>query len=519
MRWLLFVLIALTYHVLGQISFLTALPDSPAGPALAWLPTGFAVGAVLLYGYGVWPAIALGSLMNGNFSVLPALTIAGFIAANTVDPLAAVWVSRKVVGREIDFYRPRDLIRFILVVIFVSSPLSATIGATSLHMTQNLPNLGYEVTWFTWWISDALSVLVLTPLMLAWGGKINGIGNYGSILEKVLTSVAGFGVLYLIFSTPLGRDTIHFVYWVFPFIIWFAFRHGFRATTASVFVLAVVTIAATSQGVGPFVGKSVDLSYLFVQSFLMISAITALIVASLVNERDRAIQNRDEFFMVASHELSTPLTVLGMLSKFLNRLVAKEELDSMTWTQRAELVKMNSRETQRLSKLVEDLLEGSRISAGKLTLELGETDITEIVKDVVKEFAEQAEQAGVTIHLDAKESVVGNWDERRLFFVVRTLIANALKFGEGKPVFVSVKRNENRAIVAVEDQGIGIARESFERIFERFTRLKSVTSYGGLGQGLFISSAVVRGHGGRVRVESEPGRGSRFIVELPGVQN
>ncbi len=517
MKWLLIVLIGLTYYVLGQISFLTVLPISPAGPALAWLPTGFAVAAIYLYGFGIWPGIALGSLLNADLNVVAIPVVAGFVIANTLDPIIAVWLTRRGLGREVDFYRPLDVIVFILVVSFVSSPFSASVGAASLFMSHAIPPniFNFALTWLTWWISDLLSVLVLTPLLMSWRQAAPLLQNKRNLGAKIFGGILGVAVLYTIFSMPLGRDTIHFVYWVFPVILWQAIRHGLRVTAASIFLLALVTVWATSQGIGPFIGPSMELSFLYVHSFLAVSSITALLVVAVVSERDRAIHNRDEFFLIASHELYTPLTVLSMLSKFLDKLVSKEGLDSMTRAQRMDLIRMNSKETQRLSKLVEDLLEGSRIAAGRLVLEPVDTDLSEIVREVIHEHSDQASQSNVSVHLNAGTEILGKWDERRLYFVVRTLMANALKFGEGNPISISVERKGSLATIIVEDKGIGIAEGSQQRIFERFSRLKSVASYGGLGQGLFISMAIMRAHRGNIRVESRPGKGSTFIVELP----
>lgn len=517
MKWLLLALIALTYHVLGQISFLTALPDSPSGPTLVWLPTGFAVGVVFLYGFRVWPAIAFGSFINADLAITPLHTAIGFTLTNTLDPLLVVWLVHRLIGQSVDFSRPRDVTKFIGVVSLVSSVVSATMGATTLQLSKSVPSFSFLMSWSTWWISDVVSVLVIVPLMMAWARQANAVENKNRVIEKILVAIIGLAVLFLIFSIPLGKDTIHFIYWVFPFIIWHAFRHGFRVATTSMFILALVTIGATSQGIGPFLGKSVVLSFLYVQSFLVTSAMTTLLVVALVAERDRAIQNRDEFFLIASRELSAPLSMLGMLSKFLDRLVAKEELDSMTRTQRAELVKMNSRETQRLSRLVEDLLEGSRISAGKLVLHKGEMDLASLVREVVDEVKGQTELAGVSIYLDAPPEAKGEWDEKRMLFVVRTLIENALKFGENKPVSVSVARESSHVELVIEDKGVGIPLENQSRIFERFARLDSSAASGGLGQGLFISAAIVRAHGGEIAVKSAVGRGSRFSVRLPVV--
>jgi signal transduction histidine kinase len=170
-----------------------------------------------------------------------------------------------------------------------------------------------------------------------------------------------------------------------------------------------------------------------------------------------------------------------------------------------------------LVRLTEDLHEVGRINAGRLSLDPEPTDLGEVVAEVVNRLEETAKRAGCSIGIRADEPVVGLWDRSRIDQVVTNLLMNALNFGRGRPVEVSVGAKDGTALLTVRDHGIGVSPENQSRIFERFERAVSERSYRGIGLGLWITRQIVDAHGGSIGVESEPGKGATFRVQLPGV--
>ncbi len=222
-----------------------------------------------------------------------------------------------------------------------------------------------------------------------------------------------------------------------------------------------------------------------------------------------AVAARDDFLSIASHELKTPLTSLVLNSDSLRAAAQRGDLQSVA--RKAEAVRRN---VDRLSRLVSSLLDISRISAGRLDLELEEVDLAQVVRDVSARFEDEARRAGCAVRLSAPEPAVGRWDRLRLDQVVTNLLSNAIKYGRGRSVEVSVESREGLATLTVRDHGIGISPADQRRIFERFERAVSKRNYGGFGLGLWIVRQIVESLGGTVRVESVPGEGSTFQVEL-----
>lgn len=247
--------------------------------------------------------------------------------------------------------------------------------------------------------------------------------------------------------------------------------------------------------------------------------ITARLLARLEREQlyDQAVaavRVRDEFISVASHELRTPLTSLQLQLEILKR-PRKPTQPPLSAEAVKDKVDVLSRQATRLSQLINELLDVSRIGDGRVHLDLAQVDLGSVARDVVARLAGDAERAGSAVRLSADEGVVGRWDAVRLEQVFTNLLGNAFKFGAGKPVEVTVERKGALASITIRDHGIGIAPQDLERIFERFERAVSARRYGGLGLGLYIVRQIVEAHGGRVRAESVPEAGSTFTVELP----
>jgi signal transduction histidine kinase len=155
------------------------------------------------------------------------------------------------------------------------------------------------------------------------------------------------------------------------------------------------------------------------------------------------------------------------------------------------------------------------VAEERLRLELGEVDLTQVVREVLERFQEEAQRMGTGVELRGAEPVVGRWDRGRLEQVVTNLVSNALKYGAGAPVEVEVRSSGSMALLEVKDHGIGIAPEDLERIFGKFERAVPVRKYGGFGVGLYIVRQLVEALGGAVEVESAPGAGTTFHVVLP----
>ncbi|TMA16519.1 MAG: HAMP domain-containing histidine kinase [Deltaproteobacteria bacterium] len=173
------------------------------------------------------------------------------------------------------------------------------------------------------------------------------------------------------------------------------------------------------------------------------------------------------------------------------------------------------RQTERLSRLIDRLLDVSRIAQGRLDLWLEEFDLAVLVRQVADNFREPAAQARAPLELQLPEKAEGSWDRLRIEQVLVNVLSNAVKYGAGKPVSVKLEVEQERVRLAVHDQGIGIPAEDVSRIFGRFQRAASIRNYGGLGLGLYITRHIVEAHRGTIAVASSVGEGSTFSIDLP----
>lgn len=231
--------------------------------------------------------------------------------------------------------------------------------------------------------------------------------------------------------------------------------------------------------------------------------------ARLYAEVQRAIQVRDEFLSISSHELKTPLTSLQLQTQLLRRLHPEAPQEE------EHVLQGMSRQIKRLARLTNDLLDVSRISSGQFTLDRRRVDLGELLHEVVDRLREEAAAVGSWIAVTAPPGITGHWDRHRLDQALSNVLANAVKYGRGNPIAVRATAAEEKATVIVEDAGVGIRPEDIALIFDRFARMETVEKTGGLGLGLYIVRQIVDAHGGTVEVESEQGKGSLFRLTLP----
>src|SRR5262249_2727217 len=270
--------------------------------------------------------------------------------------------------------------------------------------------------------------------------------------------------------------------------------------------IATMTLLASADGPSPNVAIAGELAH---------RAAMAIDSARLSYEAQQAIRVRDEFLSIASHELRTPLTPLRLQIQDLAERARTAKLLAQPMERVTARLENAARQVDRMPRLVSTLLDVTRIVAGRIVLEREPVELVALVREVLDRAEPEVQRANYRIQFAGAGPLVGHWDRLRIDQVLTNLVSNAMKYGGGKPIEISVRRGDGSAILRVCDHGIGIPREQLERIFGRFERAVSERSYGGLGLGLYIVRRFVEAHGGTVRVESQVGEGSVFIVELP----
>ncbi len=250
---------------------------------------------------------------------------------------------------------------------------------------------------------------------------------------------------------------------------------------------------------------------------LALRAATAIDNANLYRQAQSAIRVRDEFLSIASHELKTPLTPLKLQTQGLMRALKSESAVTLKQEKIEKMVEVSDRQIGRLSRLIDDLLDISRISNGKLSLNREEFDLIALIRDVAERFSDQLARAECSLELNAAiPSLFMQGDPFRLEQVVINLLTNAIKYGPAQPIRIAVQRqDEGHVRLLFQDHGIGIAKEDQKRIFERFERAVSESHFGGLGLGLYIVAQIIEAHEGTITVRSKLGAGSTFTLTLP----
>lgn len=237
--------------------------------------------------------------------------------------------------------------------------------------------------------------------------------------------------------------------------------------------------------------------------------------ALLYGAAQSAIRARDEFVSIASHELKTPITSLKMQLQMMLRGINVEKGTTPTPEKLFKSLTSSTNQIERLTVLIEDLLDVTRIETGKLNYKFEQVDLSQLVKEVTERFSEEVKYSKTIFRQHLDDNVLVFCDRYRIEQVFVNLVSNALKYGSNNPIDVSVTQENGKAIIIVKDQGLGIAKDLQGKIFERFERAISSTNISGLGLGLYITKQIVDAHQGWIEVESDLGVGSTFKICLP----
>lgn len=234
------------------------------------------------------------------------------------------------------------------------------------------------------------------------------------------------------------------------------------------------------------------------------------------NKSQDEIKARDEFLSIASHELKTPLTTMLLkLNNMLNR-IKNVSLSNFSVPELMNVLENAQQQIKWLTAMINDLLNVSLITTGRMSLERKNSDLVQITKDVIENFKELIKQENYQVEFDYKQSVIGYWDNVRIEQAITNLVSNAIRYGNKKPIFIKIENGGKIARFMIKDQGKGIGRGEQKHIFARFRRGDHENGYTkGLGVGLYITDQIVKAHGGEIKLSSQPNKGSTFIIELP----
>jgi len=276
---------------------------------------------------------------------------------------------------------------------------------------------------------------------------------------------------------------------------------------------ALATVA--NCGSGLLEGTPIEVVLLYTAGLIL----TAYLAVSLAWQRQMSVRHAEEaelahqrlqvFLGMVTHDLRNPLAaVLGHL-QILSRGAAQMPPDR----QRQALLSIEAA-AHHMGRLVDDLRDAGTIGAGRFAIRKARGDLVEIARRVLD--LHQVAANGHHLVLDAPERLEGEWDGERVSQLLANLISNAIKYSPaGGEVRVTVRQVAREAVVGVSDQGPGLSGAQIGQLFQPFTRLHHGREVQGVGLGLYISKAIVEAHGGRIWAESEPGRGSTFVVALP----
>jgi signal transduction histidine kinase len=513
--------LAVVYWVVARLSLALALVHGQVTPI--WPPTGIALVAILVYGPRMWPAIFVGALAV-NLPIGPSPEGAALIAAgNTAAPLVAAALLRRV-GFRIELDRLRDAAAIIGLGALAAMTVSATIGTAVLVLSGTADPGGFWPTWAVWWGGDAMGVLIVAPYLLSLLPGSPGPRLTPRTAGLLAGLIAGIGVV----TAAVFLSGLRIEYLVFPLIMVAAWRYRLRGAAPAALVASGIAIWSAVNGIGPFAGGTLTEKMITLQVFNVCVALTSFVLASFVATRERqqeamrlyasataASEAKSAFLTLAAHEFRTPIAVInGYLS-----MLSDGSLGAVPggWARPLHVLDLKTAE---LTRLVDTLVQASLIEAGHEPAATQLIDLRRIVEDA----AVRARPRADLLHADIATRVAGTAvmveaDRAELGRLLDNLINNSLSYSNPPArLAIDLSAEAGRAVVRVEDNGVGIPADQLDNIFDRFFRGPGpkVSKVPGVGLGLYIGRQLAEHNGGQLVVErSTPGEGSVFALAIP----
>jgi len=500
-----------------------------------WPPTGLALAAVLLWGYRSWPAIFTAAVIANATTAGSVATAIAIATGNSLEAVVGAYLINRCSRGCNTFSTPDSVAKFALICVVIATPISASIGLTSLATAGYIERTNFANAWVTWWLGDVTGALVVAPVIVLWASSHYHAFNRNEFLETVgvLATAAAVGLIAfspLIEQTP-SRDPLGFLA-ILP-MLWAALRRGPRDTATVALVLAGITIWGTLTGGGPFTTADLNASFLLVLMFLISITVPSLLLSADVEVRKKAEESlrraqielerkvaertqelelanaaKSRFFAMASHDLRQPLHALGL---FVAQL--RTPLKSGERTKTIELVDATRKE---MDEMFNSLLDISRLDAGILTPKITEFPIARLLQKIETRFDQATREKGLRLRVRRSDAWVRS-DAMLLERILLNLVSNAVRYTLRGGIIVGCRRLGEMLRIEVWDSGPGIPEDQKRNIFGEFFQLPAPerNRYGGLGLGLAIVDRlrVLLNH--QIDLASTVGRGSRFAIRVP----
>src|SRR5260370_13069284 len=269
-----------------------AIPFTSGNVSPLWPAAGVALAATLLFGYRIWPAVALAAFIVNFFTAVPHVAALGIALAETVGPICGGWLLRRVPGFRPSLPRLRDVLGLATLGAFCGTAVSATIGTTVLFLTGVNAWSGFASAWRVWWLGDAMGVLIIAPLVVTFT-RLMSIRGTRRLLELALLLVGAVGSALLMLDPRLGLlGADVFAFGVFPFVLWGAIQFDAAGAAIVTFLISAIAPWGTAHGAGPFIRANPLQNAMLLQSFLGVTAVSGMVLAAVIAERAQLIREQ-----------------------------------------------------------------------------------------------------------------------------------------------------------------------------------------------------------------------------------
>ena len=527
----------IAYVLFGRLGQMIALHQVTA----IWAPSGISLAILLLFGYGMWPVIFLGSfVINFWYASSPIAGISTFFSSIEIGigSTLAIVLSMYLIQTYSSYQKIAtatfDTVIFLLVGFFCPV-IAALIGGTALMMAKLIPSQDFFQVCFTWWIGDVIGIILVAPFILVWFQTQWHDLKASQLLTLFIHIVAISSI-----TLAISRYELPVEYLLIPCIVFTCFRTGSTGTVSITLLIAVITIWETIHGYGFFIGEPRDEALLLLQTFIGSIVIIGLILCAVLEERKKqavklirmmnethkawleaksANTAKNVFFAKIGHELRTPLNHIIGYSELLQEIMEEKKLNDLL----PDISKIKQ-SAQDLLSIISQILDLAKLEADKMELTLESFSLTSLIETIKHSIQPIASKNRNSLQFNLQNNLGDIYaDKQKVGDIFFHILDNACKFTSNGEINCTITREKpsgteaEKIIFSVRDKGTGMTNEQITQLFQPFVNIEVLPKeyLSGLGLGLAITKRYCEMMNGDIAVTSTPKEGTIFIVKLP----